>query len=162
MSWMRRHLGLPIISSLLTRYVTAAFYTGRHTGLEPPELKVVKQTVMTSVYGVTFVGARKQIQNVLGDKIIQGVEGNAVSVMIMELRPSHQSCLFPVRGLDSLLRCFFPFDRTCMMGIARFLDKTGRRCPESFVLQDVAIVVISDDTCTHTPRALVSCDDVVG
>jgi DNA-directed RNA polymerase, mitochondrial len=24
--------------------------------------KVVKQTVMTSVYGVTFVGARKQIQ----------------------------------------------------------------------------------------------------
>eukprot|EP00752_Nemacystus_decipiens_P002243 g2126.t1 len=40
--------------------------------------KVVKQTVMTSVYGVTFVGARKQIQNVLGDKIIQGTEWGGV------------------------------------------------------------------------------------
>lgn len=35
-------------------------------------LQVVKQTVMTSVYGVTFVGARKQIQNVLEEKIIKG------------------------------------------------------------------------------------------
>lgn len=50
--------------------------------LDPAVLKVVKQTVMTSVYGVTFVGARKQIQNVLGDKIIQKVEGNGVSVAI--------------------------------------------------------------------------------
>lgn len=35
---------------------------------------------MTSVYGVTFVGARKQIQNVLGDKIIQRTEESGVSV----------------------------------------------------------------------------------
>jgi len=31
--------------------------------------KVVKQTVMTSVYGVTFIGARKQIQNRLEEKL---------------------------------------------------------------------------------------------
>ncbi len=30
--------------------------------------KVIKQTVMTSVYGVTFIGARKQIHNALKDK----------------------------------------------------------------------------------------------
>ena len=36
------------------------------------DVQVVKQTVMTSVYGVTFVGARKQIQNVLEDKITKG------------------------------------------------------------------------------------------
>jgi DNA-directed RNA polymerase, mitochondrial len=30
--------------------------------------KVIKQTVMTSVYGVTFIGARKQIQRQLKDK----------------------------------------------------------------------------------------------
>lgn len=43
---------------------------------------MVKQTVMTSVYGVTFVGARKQIQNVLEEKIIKGtaVSGEIVSV----------------------------------------------------------------------------------
>lgn len=35
-------------------------------------LQVVKQTVMTSVYGVTFVGARKQIQNVLEERVITG------------------------------------------------------------------------------------------
>lgn len=34
--------------------------------------KVVKQTVMTSVYGVTFVGARKQIQNRLEDLMDEG------------------------------------------------------------------------------------------
>ena len=32
--------------------------------------KVVKQTVMTSVYGVTFVGARKQIQARLHEKMV--------------------------------------------------------------------------------------------
>ena len=32
--------------------------------------KVVKQTVMTSVYGVTFIGARKQIQSKLEDALI--------------------------------------------------------------------------------------------
>jgi len=32
------------------------------------ERKIVKQTVMTSVYGVTFVGARKQIANALKDR----------------------------------------------------------------------------------------------
>eukprot|EP00903_Cladosiphon_okamuranus_P015271 g14112.t1 len=46
--------------------------------------KVVKQTVMTSVYGVTFVGARKQIQNVLADKIIQGTDGNGLPSAEME------------------------------------------------------------------------------
>lgn len=30
--------------------------------------KVIKQTVMTSVYGVTFIGARQQIENALKDK----------------------------------------------------------------------------------------------
>ena len=30
--------------------------------------KLVKQTVMTSVYGVTWVGAREQVQNRLKDK----------------------------------------------------------------------------------------------
>lgn len=33
---------------------------------------------MTSVYGVTFVGARKQIQNVLGDRILKQTEGSEV------------------------------------------------------------------------------------
>eukprot|EP01114_Cavostelium_apophysatum_P008261 TRINITY_DN2062_c0_g1_i1.p1 TRINITY_DN2062_c0_g1~~TRINITY_DN2062_c0_g1_i1.p1 ORF type:complete len:1073 (-),score=287.97 TRINITY_DN2062_c0_g1_i1:71-3289(-) len=32
------------------------------------ERKIVKQTVMTSVYGVTFIGARQQIQNAMKDK----------------------------------------------------------------------------------------------
>ncbi|CAN0414773.1 unnamed protein product [Pylaiella littoralis] len=40
--------------------------------------KVVKQTVMTSVYGVTFVGARKQIQSVLGDKMVKKTEASGV------------------------------------------------------------------------------------
>lgn len=30
--------------------------------------KVIKQTVMTSVYGVTFIGARQQIQRQLKDR----------------------------------------------------------------------------------------------
>jgi len=30
--------------------------------------KIIKQTIMTSVYGVTFVGARRQIENALRDK----------------------------------------------------------------------------------------------
>lgn len=34
--------------------------------------QVVKQTVMTSVYGVTFVGARKQIQNQIEQKLSNG------------------------------------------------------------------------------------------
>lgn len=33
-------------------------------------MQVVKQTVMTSVYGVTFVGARKQIQVTCCDCIL--------------------------------------------------------------------------------------------
>jgi len=33
------------------------------------ERKIVKQTVMTSVYGVTYVGARQQIQNALEDRV---------------------------------------------------------------------------------------------
>jgi len=32
------------------------------------ERKIVKQTIMTSVYGVTFIGARQQIQNALEDR----------------------------------------------------------------------------------------------
>lgn len=35
-------------------------------------IQVIKQTVMTSVYGVTFVGACKQIHSVLAGKIITG------------------------------------------------------------------------------------------
>lgn len=37
--------------------------------------KVIKQTVMTSVYGVTFIGARKQIQRQLKDKRIFDTNG---------------------------------------------------------------------------------------
>lgn len=37
--------------------------------------KVIKQTVMTSVYGVTFIGARKQIQRQLKDKKIFETNG---------------------------------------------------------------------------------------
>ena len=37
--------------------------------------KVVKQTVMTSVYGVTFIGARRQIQGRLEEKLVdQGMD----------------------------------------------------------------------------------------
>lgn len=36
--------------------------------------KVVKQTVMTSVYGVTYIGARKQIQARLQEKFEAGLE----------------------------------------------------------------------------------------
>ncbi|CAN0396488.1 unnamed protein product, partial [Hapterophycus canaliculatus] len=46
--------------------------------------KVVKQTVMTSVYGVTFVGARKQIQNVLGDRILEQTGGGELPSVEME------------------------------------------------------------------------------
>ncbi|CAM9263757.1 unnamed protein product [Scytosiphon promiscuus] len=46
--------------------------------------KVVKQTVMTSVYGVTFVGARKQIQNVLGDRMLKQSEESEVPSVEME------------------------------------------------------------------------------
>lgn len=31
--------------------------------------KIVKQTVMTSVYGVTFIGARDQIRNAMKDQV---------------------------------------------------------------------------------------------
>lgn len=37
--------------------------------------KVIKQTVMTSVYGVTFIGARNQIQRQLKDKKIYETNG---------------------------------------------------------------------------------------
>ena len=37
--------------------------------------KVIKQTVMTSVYGVTLIGARKQIQRQLKDKKIYDTNG---------------------------------------------------------------------------------------
>jgi DNA-directed RNA polymerase len=37
--------------------------------------KVIKQTVMTSVYGVTFIGARQQIQRQLRDKNIYETNG---------------------------------------------------------------------------------------
>ncbi len=37
--------------------------------------KVIKQTVMTSVYGVTFIGARKQIQRQLKDKRLYETNG---------------------------------------------------------------------------------------
>ena len=37
--------------------------------------KVIKQTVMTSVYGVTFMGARKQIQRQLRDKKLYDTNG---------------------------------------------------------------------------------------
>jgi DNA-directed RNA polymerase len=37
--------------------------------------KVIKQTVMTSVYGVTFIGARKQIQKQLKEKRIYATNG---------------------------------------------------------------------------------------
>lgn len=37
--------------------------------------KVIKQTVMTSVYGVTFIGARQQIQKQLRDKKIYTTNG---------------------------------------------------------------------------------------
>lgn len=37
--------------------------------------KVIKQTVMTSVYGVTFIGARAQIQRQLKDKNIYETNG---------------------------------------------------------------------------------------
>ena len=33
--------------------------------------KVVKQTVMTSVYGVTFIGAREQISNRIREKVMK-------------------------------------------------------------------------------------------
>lgn len=48
-----------------------------HAVLSLPQ-QVVKQTVMTSVYGVTFVGARAQIQNVLGDKMIGHTDESGV------------------------------------------------------------------------------------
>jgi DNA-directed RNA polymerase len=38
--------------------------------------KVIKQTVMTSVYGVTFIGARKQIQRQLKDKKLFETNGD--------------------------------------------------------------------------------------
>lgn len=37
--------------------------------------KVIKQTVMTSVYGVTFIGARQQIQKQLKDKKLYETNG---------------------------------------------------------------------------------------
>ncbi|CAN0143737.1 unnamed protein product, partial [Discosporangium mesarthrocarpum] len=43
--------------------------------------KVVKQTVMTSVYGVTFVGARRQIQGQLEDKLVVAGQVGAAQVL---------------------------------------------------------------------------------
>ena len=37
--------------------------------------KVIKQTVMTSVYGVTFIGARQQIQRQLKDRKLYDTNG---------------------------------------------------------------------------------------
>lgn len=47
--------------------------------------KVVKQTVMTSVYGVTFVGAREQIQNRLKEKFDPAVHEGAAAMHVDEL-----------------------------------------------------------------------------
>ena len=41
--------------------------------------KIVKQTVMTSVYGVTFVGARKQILKQLKDRDFLTEEENYIA-----------------------------------------------------------------------------------
>lgn len=39
--------------------------------------RIIKQTVMTSVYGVTFIGARKQIENALKDRNVLNEEERA-------------------------------------------------------------------------------------
>lgn len=50
------------------RYETASSWIA----LKFTRMQVVKQTVMTSVYGVTFVGARKQIQSQIEGKLNPG------------------------------------------------------------------------------------------
>ncbi|CAM9802268.1 unnamed protein product [Chrysoparadoxa australica] len=56
--------------------------------------KVVKQTVMTSVYGVTFIGARKQIQARLVEKF--GIDGSNFD---QELEQKVYGCAFLVAKL---------------------------------------------------------------
>jgi len=53
------------------------------------ERKIVKQTVMTSVYGVTYVGAREQIQNALKDR------GSYLATLfpILSVKPTDQSLI---------------------------------------------------------------------
>jgi len=63
------------VYSGVVRIVTRLIAEEAQQGVEMAKLldgkvdrKVIKQTVMTSVYGVTFVGARQQIENALKDR----------------------------------------------------------------------------------------------
>jgi DNA-directed RNA polymerase len=56
--------------------------------------KLVKQTVMTSVYGVTHVGARQQIQNRLKER--NAVEDENLRYQVRVVFPKSHLCLMPL------------------------------------------------------------------
>ncbi len=66
--------------------------------------KVVKQTVMTTVYGVTFVGAREQIERQLKDRGDIPFEEcyRAAAYLAKQVR---RNCSFSNRLLINYLRC---------------------------------------------------------
>lgn len=71
--------------------------------------KVVKQTVMTSVYGVTFVGARQQIRNRLEEKLLDsGVPMDEVEEL------SYQSSHFVAKITMNALKELFTSARNIM------------------------------------------------
>ena len=66
---------LELVEEKINAEIDPKFITIAESLKENVTRKVIKQTVMTSVYGVTFVGARKQIQRQLKDKKIYETNG---------------------------------------------------------------------------------------
>lgn len=80
---------------IIEKLVQKDFESGHPTALlleGKIQRKVVKQTIMTSVYGVTFIGARKQIQNAL----------LGTSPPSLSLSPTHTLPLFALSSLTHL------------------------------------------------------------
>lgn len=65
---------------------------------------VIKQTVMTSVYGVTSIGARNQIQARLNEKIIG--DASAIATREQEAKVYHAACYLAGVTLDSITEMF--------------------------------------------------------
>jgi DNA-directed RNA polymerase len=86
------------------------------------ERKIVKQTVMTSVYGVTYIGARRQIQNRLEDR------GD-----IPEDKLYYCACFLARHTLEALGESFIGAKLTMdwLAQCARLIASTGR--PVSWV-----------------------------
>jgi DNA-directed RNA polymerase len=107
------------LDAAVERRLTALFLAGR------VDRKVVKQTVMTSVYGVTLVGARAQIQARLMDKL--GPAGENLGVEELDLSVPVASLYLAKTTLSSLGDLFSSADaiKGWLTTAARMVGNTG-------------------------------------